>query len=162
MFEIKLIFLRSKSYVAISQFVWTPCYSVWDVFNNFLHIDATDRSKISSDEKRFFIALSPYPLSFSRILPLTRVFNRNSIARNDAQRCVVVASFYALGLSAILTFLRIDAQYLLHEKLPLQIWIWIWISLWRTWPQPNKNMSKNQVSGLIFRVITITKSSMVF
>ena len=28
------------------------------VFNNFLLIDATDRSKISSDQKRFFIALS--------------------------------------------------------------------------------------------------------
>ena len=47
-----------------SQFVWTPCYSVSDVFNNFLLIDATVRSKISSDEKRFFIALSIYPLSF--------------------------------------------------------------------------------------------------
>ena len=29
-----------------------------------LLIDATDRSKISSDQKRFFIALSLYPLSF--------------------------------------------------------------------------------------------------
>ena len=47
-----------------SQFVWTPWYSVWDVFNNFLLIDATDRSKITSDQKRFFIALSLYPLSF--------------------------------------------------------------------------------------------------
>ena len=47
-----------------SQFVWTPCYSVWDVFNNFLLIDATYRSKISSDQKRFFIALSLYPFSF--------------------------------------------------------------------------------------------------
>ena len=47
-----------------SQFVWTPCYSVWDVFNNFLLIDATDRSKIISDQKRFFIVLSLYPLSF--------------------------------------------------------------------------------------------------
>ena len=56
LFEIKLIFLRSKSML---QF-----YSVWDVFNNFLLIDATDRSKISSDQKRFFIALSLYPLSF--------------------------------------------------------------------------------------------------
>ena len=46
-----------------SQFVWTPCYSVWDVFINFLPIDATDRSKISSDQKSFFI-LSLYPLSF--------------------------------------------------------------------------------------------------
>ena len=53
-----------------SQFVWTPCYSVWDVYNNFLLIDATDRSKISGDPKRFFIALSLYPFHFSRRLPL--------------------------------------------------------------------------------------------
>ena len=47
-----------------SQFVWAVSYSVWDVFNKFLLIDATDRIKISSDQKRFFIALSLYPLSF--------------------------------------------------------------------------------------------------
>ena len=47
-----------------SHFVWTLRYSVWDVFNNFLLLDATHRSKISSDQKRFFIALSLYPLSF--------------------------------------------------------------------------------------------------
>ena len=33
-------------------------------------VDATDRSKISSDQKRFFIALSIYPFHFSRTLPL--------------------------------------------------------------------------------------------
>ena len=47
-----------------SQFVWALRSSVFVVFNNFLLIDATDRSKISRDQKRFFIALSPYPLSF--------------------------------------------------------------------------------------------------
>ena len=36
-----------------SEFVWALSYSVWDVFNNFLLIDATDKSKISSDQKRF-------------------------------------------------------------------------------------------------------------
>ena len=54
-----------------SQFVWTPCYSVLVVFDNFLLIDATDRSKISSDQKRFFIALSLYPLSFFANTPFT-------------------------------------------------------------------------------------------
>ena len=48
----------------LSEFVWTLRSSVWVVFNNFLLIDATDRSKISSDQKRLFIALSLYPLSF--------------------------------------------------------------------------------------------------
>ena len=48
----------------LTQFVWALRSSVWDVFINFLLIDATDRSKISSVQKRFFIALSLYPLSF--------------------------------------------------------------------------------------------------
>ena len=47
-----------------SEFVWTLRSSVLVVFNNFLLIDATDRSKISSVQKRFFIALRLYPLSF--------------------------------------------------------------------------------------------------
>jgi len=33
------------------------------VFNNFLLIDATDRSKISSNQKRLFFAVSQNPLS---------------------------------------------------------------------------------------------------
>ena len=48
----------------LSEFVWTLRSSVLVAFNNFLLIDATDRRKISSDQKRFFIALSLYPLSF--------------------------------------------------------------------------------------------------
>jgi len=46
-----------------SQFVWVLRSAVLDVFNDFLLIDATDSSKISSDQKRFFIA-SLNPLSF--------------------------------------------------------------------------------------------------
>ena len=64
LFEIKLIFYGPSRMLQFSQFVWPLSYSVWDVFNNFLLIDATDRSKISSDQKRFFIALILYPLSF--------------------------------------------------------------------------------------------------
>jgi len=47
-----------------SEFVWTLRSSVLVVFNNFLLIDATERSRNSSDQKRFFIALCLYPLSF--------------------------------------------------------------------------------------------------
>ena len=47
-----------------SQFVWALSYSVWDVFNNVFLIDATDRSKISWNQKRLFFALSLFPLSF--------------------------------------------------------------------------------------------------
>ena len=57
----------------LSEFAWTLRSSVWVVFKNFLLIDATDRSKISSDQKRFVIALSLYPLSFFANTP----FNDN-------------------------------------------------------------------------------------
>ena len=57
-----------------SQFLWAIRSSVWDVFNNFLLIDATDRSKISSDQKRFFVALSLYPLSFFANTPFNVKF----------------------------------------------------------------------------------------
>ena len=56
----------------LSEFVWTLRSSELVVFNNFLLIDATDRSKISSDQKRFFIALSLYPLSFFANTPFKR------------------------------------------------------------------------------------------
>ena len=61
LFDIKLICLRM---LHLSEFVKTLRSSVLVVFNNFLLIDATARSKISSDQKCFFIALSLYPLSF--------------------------------------------------------------------------------------------------
>ena len=64
MFKIKLSFYGLSRMLKFSEFVWTPCYSVWNVCNIFFLIDATDRSKISSDQKRFFIALSLYTLSF--------------------------------------------------------------------------------------------------
>ena len=45
----------------------------------FLLIDATDRSKISSDKKRVFIALSLYPLSFfaNTLFNLMLLFKKN-------------------------------------------------------------------------------------
>jgi len=64
LFEIKWIFYSLSRMLQFSKFVWALSYWVLDGFNKFLLIDATDRSKISSDKKRFFIALSLYPLSF--------------------------------------------------------------------------------------------------
>ena len=57
----------------LSEFVWTLRSLVWVVFNNFLLIDATDKSKISNNQKRFFIALSLYPLSFLANTPFNTV-----------------------------------------------------------------------------------------
>jgi len=42
----------------LSEFVWTLRSSVKVVFNNVLLINATDRSKISSEQKRLFFAVS--------------------------------------------------------------------------------------------------------
>ena len=60
LFEIKWIFYGLSRMLQFSEFVW----ALLVVFNNFVLIDATDRSKISWDQKRFFIALSLYPLLF--------------------------------------------------------------------------------------------------
>ena len=72
MFGIKLILLRSESYVATFWIVRNLSSLVWDVFNNFLFIDATDRRKISSDQKRLFIVVSLYPLSFFANTPFNK------------------------------------------------------------------------------------------
>ena len=56
----------------LSQIVWTLRFSVWVVFNKFLLLDATDRLKIRRDQKRLFFAVSLYPLSFWRTLPLKK------------------------------------------------------------------------------------------
>ena len=63
----------------LSEFVWTVSSSVFVVFNKFLLIDATARSKISSDQKRFFIALSLFPLSFFANTP----FNNLALTLNS-------------------------------------------------------------------------------
>jgi len=74
-FKLNWFFYGLSRMLQFSQFVWTLSYSVCYVFINFLLIDAKDRSKISSDQKRFFIALSLYPFHFSRTLPLTNEVN---------------------------------------------------------------------------------------
>ena len=49
--EMKSIFYDPSRILQLSEFVWTLRSSVKVVFNNFLIINATDRSKISSDQK---------------------------------------------------------------------------------------------------------------
>ena len=62
--ELNRLFYDPSGMLQLSDFVWALRSSVWVVFNNFLLIDATDRSKISSDQKCVFFAVSLYPLSF--------------------------------------------------------------------------------------------------
>ena len=56
----------------LSEFVWALRSSVWIVFNIFLLIDPTDRSKISSDRKRLFFALRIHPHSFFANTPFKK------------------------------------------------------------------------------------------
>ena len=67
-----------------SQFVWALRSSVWEVFNNFLLLGATDRSKIRSDQKRFLSHLAYTPFHFSRTLPLRQ--NKIIGKRNFCER----------------------------------------------------------------------------
>ena len=62
--ELKWLFYYPSWILHFSEFVWTLRSSAWVVFNDFLLIDATDRSKISSDQKRLFFAVSLYLFSF--------------------------------------------------------------------------------------------------
>ena len=59
----------------LSEYVWTlRCVLRGEVvFNNFLLIDATDRSKICSDQKRFLSHEAYTPFQFAQILTLSLI-----------------------------------------------------------------------------------------
>ena len=56
--------------MTLREFVWTLRSWVLDVFKHFIHIDATDISKIGSNQDRIKFNFSLYPLSISLTLPL--------------------------------------------------------------------------------------------
>ena len=68
-----------------SEFVWTLRSSAFVVFHNFLLIDATARSKISSDQKSFFIALSLHPLSFFANTPFKTTYYYSDITNYNCR-----------------------------------------------------------------------------
>jgi len=72
LFEIKLIFYYPSRGLQLTEFVWMLCYSALAVFSNFLLIDETDRSEISSDQKHLFFAVCLYPLSFFANTPFKK------------------------------------------------------------------------------------------
>ena len=93
----------------LPQFVWALRSSVWDLFINFLLIDATDRSKISSVQKRFFIALSLYPLSFFANTPFNNYSQGNLVTElylNKNMEVLGVCSFLAKMYSLMLKISR--------------------------------------------------------
>ena len=108
MFEIKLIFYSLSCTLQFSEFVWALSYSVWDVFNNFLLIDATNGSKISGDHKRFFIALSLYPLSFFANTPFNFVAWQSIFCADQSLLHLLLLTFWrsSFSLREILFFMK--------------------------------------------------------
>ena len=69
--ELNWLFYDPSWMLQLSEFVWALRSSVWLVFNNFLLIDATDKSKISiAIESAYFSHYAYTPFHFSRTLPL--------------------------------------------------------------------------------------------
>ena len=103
-----------------SEFVWSLSYSVWDDFNKFLLIDATDRSKISSDQKRFFIVLSLYPLSFFANTP----FKYNQKTHDVLQRYLDIFSQIVFNPLK----LRTSKQLFRRHFMCSNMWDWLYIN----------------------------------
>ena len=83
----------------LSEFVWILRSSVFVVFNNFLLIDATDRSKIRSDQKRFFYRIMPIP-------PLIFLWNFSCFVR-----FLVLSNFSTINQIIIPRFLALRSQH---------------------------------------------------
>ena len=72
LFGIKSFFYDPSRILQLFQFVWTLQSSVWVVFNNFLLVDATNKSQISSNPHRIFFDASLYTHSFFANTPFKR------------------------------------------------------------------------------------------
>ena len=95
----------------LSEFVWALRSSVWVVFNNFLLLDATDRSKISSDQKRFFIPLSLYPISFLANTPFKKICNFIHVYLCSSI-CLYISIFFFVLLRLTVKLRRANSQLL--------------------------------------------------
>ena len=109
MFDNKSIIYDLTHGLQFSQFGWMLRYSVWAVFNNFLLIDARDRSKISGDQKRLFFAVCIYLLSFFANTPFKR-WIRNCL-------CKELALCYLISMVKIkLRLLEYILQFYFRQK----------------------------------------------
>ena len=71
-FELNWAFYDPSWMLQLSEYVLTLRSSVWVVFNSFLLLDATDRSKICSE---LIFRRKPIPFHFSWTLPLSLSYN---------------------------------------------------------------------------------------
>ena len=94
--ELNWLFSDPSWMLQLSEFVWALRSAVWIVFNNFLLIDATDKSKISSDRKRLFLAFRLYPLSFFASTPFKARFFLNNEDVTDKLQVADISSEVSL------------------------------------------------------------------
>jgi len=87
--ELNWLFYDPSSILQLSEFVWTLRSSARVVFNNFLFIDATDRSKLSSEQNWFFFAVSLNHPSFFANTPFKIGF-----LTKFYKKCLKEFSFY--------------------------------------------------------------------
>ena len=95
--KLNWLFYDPSWMLQLSEFVWTLRSSVWVVFNNFLLIDATDKTKISSNHHRIFFDVSMNDVYLVRIVRssltiLTARWNASSwdlpwVSSNSAAKC---------------------------------------------------------------------------
>ena len=144
--KLNRIFYGLSRMLHLSEFVWTLRSSVLVVFNNFLLIDATDRSKISSDQKLFFYRIKPIPLShFQRTLPLTMLFfeilNNLIMLQFEVQK-------KPNKVSKELIFLP---QSLIFKSPYIRTFWYLVIGIWQTYSANQKTMESKEKNIAIFK-----------
>jgi len=97
----------------LSEFVWILRSSVLVVIKNFLLLDATDWSKIRSDQKRFFIALSLYPLSFFANTHFNKVlfYHKNCTYKNFTYKNCTYKIVHLKNCLTITFFLSVSSEF---------------------------------------------------
>ena len=122
--------MRSELNVAIlSEFVWTLQSLVWVVFNNFLLINTTDKSKTTSDQSAFF-AVSLYPLSFFANTPIKPLFKFKKISAFFFvlfvlfDFLVLFGSFWLFPVISVVFFLVISGYFWLCWLVLVNILFW--------------------------------------
>ena len=112
-------------------------------FNSFLHIDETDRSKIISDQKRLFIVLSLYPLSFFANTPFNWPELKDLIQLNRG------LTFLHLGMLIHITqlFFHLKKQILMNArrqcKITTQLGVFLqYFKLWEFFQKYNIRLQR--------------------
>ena len=119
LFGIKLICLRSELNVATFWLCMDSTFFGMSCFKPFSPYRRRDRSKISSDQKRLFMAVSLYPLSFFANTPFKNKHTSNMVLY--ARRFSLLKTIKFIFLVCVLYYIgsiffhHLSSRNLLHE-----------------------------------------------